>query len=173
MTNTHLRTWSGIPKWPAQSLMLIFFLLLCLHPSSLHPTFVSWSLLSVPCTPLQLFPYHAHTHTITYIIQIQVIKKNREIKLNVELLTSAIHYRICTHCLFPTAHYHLSPCWSWWYFNPILTVFDTSHNHILRKAGWRISAFNVRISALRKVIFYSLCFESGVQRGKGEKILDV
>lgn len=129
--------------------------------------------LSVPCTPLQLFPYRAHTHTITYIIQIQVIKKNREIKLNVELLTSAIHYRICTHCLFPTAHYHLSPCWSWWYFNPILTVFDTSHNHILRKAGWRISAFNVRISALRKVIFYSLCFESGVQRGKGEKILDV
>lgn len=93
-------------------------------------------------------------------------KKNQRNKI--ECWTLDICYPLLhLHTLsFPTAHYHLSPCWSSWYFNPILTVFDTSHNHILRKAGCSISAFNVRISALCKVIFYSLCFESGVQRRK-------
>lgn len=104
LANTNLEKCCSIPKsLTVSSLMCYVSQARALTTSQSSSSQIPLTILTPNLSPLYTFsavPLTTHTHNPHDTDNKNSPHKNREIKLNAELLTFAIHYCICTHCLF-------------------------------------------------------------------------
>lgn len=104
LANTNLEKCCSIPKSLTVSSLMCYVSQACaLTTSQSSSSQIPLTILTPNLSPLYTFsavPLTTHTHNPHDIDNKNSPHKNREIKLNAELLTFAIHYCICTHCLF-------------------------------------------------------------------------